>query len=452
MKWFKWFASLRWRVFAPLIVANIAVCFAVLFVDILHDAAVDVSARNKQVKRDLTRMERYTTEREAIIYAMAISSFYEWSPEIPILVELWTRDNHRLYINQKKIHFKYAPLVGDPNKVIQIIANGEPYNLIRHDGSRWSLRIAIPKSPQSPQELWQEYTHKPPFQYHLFLACPVLALFLWLAIIRGLAPLRSLSQTLTRRTANDLSLLNFDAHYAELKPVVEALDSLLLRLQKKMQREQSFIQEAGQKLRAPMAEIESLVQKLIMAARQPSNETNNPSAKHLLEQRISTAIANTSGVIQQLLEMAQMDGMAAQGSEALDCAQWVRNDLAQRVSALLAQQIDISMEAPQSLVVSLNRSMFQLIWHNLLDIATTSVIGGGEIAIGLRLENAQLILTVADDGAGMVPVQDDDFAVAGLSLAIVQRLANRIGAAFAQSSGLHGRGCQFTVSIPMQIA
>ncbi|MEN9867778.1 MAG: hypothetical protein RL748_3368 [Pseudomonadota bacterium] len=440
------------RLFIPIVLANCAVWLTFLTQNILQEATIDIWQRTLEVELRSGALETCSTEQEAIMVAKAIAAMYEWSPDVPILVELWTKNNQRLFFNQKKLRFTYAPLIGDPKKITTAVANGKNYNLIRKDGPRWSLRVAIPQPLQPLHEYIAEFAAEPRFTGPLMVSFSMLILTLWLAASRGLLPLRQLARRVAERPASDLSPMHFDVRYAELKPMAAALDAMLLQLKQSVEHEQSFIQHAGQQLQGPMAQITALVQVLGSDA--------CAADKQLAEQQIDAAIARTSHLIQQLLEMARVEGMRMQDQQRLDVAQLVRQYLAKMVTAARARQIALALEAPQVLLHSLEHNSFQLIFHNLLDNAIRYGRGGGLVEIELSQQGDSLLLSVADDGPGIHPEQreqvferfyrgagDDSFGT-GLGLAIVRQAATRLNASVEITDGLQGRGCRFLVRIP----
>lgn len=450
--------SLRRRIFIPLFLANIAVWLAVLTLNILMEATIDVRNRVGEVERRSAVLESCTTEQEAIMTAKVLAVLYEWSPQVPILFELWSSEatspqpSRRLFFNQKNLKFSYAPLIGDPNKVTEVIANGNQYNLIRKDGPRWSLRVAIPQPLQPLHEYIIEYGTEREYLTQVATSFFLLTLMLWAAMTRGLRPLQLLAQRIAERQESDLSPLKVDAKYAELQPMAKALDALMLQLNASVEREQSFIQYAGQQLHAPLAQIKALVQVLA--------SESNATEKQAASEQIDAAIARTSHLIQQLLEMAWVDGVQTQDKQSQDIAELVRLHLAKIIPNARAKQISLSLEAPEHLLHYVERNSLQLILQNLLDNAMRFVRVGGMVEVELTADGESLVLSVADDGPG-IRVEERELVFerfyrgagnatfgSGLGLAIARQAATRMGAALTISSGLQGQGCCFVLRIP----
>jgi signal transduction histidine kinase len=438
------------RLFFSIMFVYAATWVALLLQTFAHTFTDKIPMMAAVLKRESRTLNGFTNLPEATAFMAAISRKYDNinNKNAPYLTELWTRDNQRVFFDKKQ--FAYAPLVVDPQSITTRLINGKNYHVFRHDGMRWSLRIAKPI--ESPAEVMQWYGYK--LSLNMWLILPCLMLPLWFGITRGLRPLRLLVTLIAGRDAEDLSPLHFDAKYGELKPVAAALDSLLLRLRAKILREQAFVQDAAHELCTPMAVISAQVHVLAKAATIPE--------KQEARQHLDHAIARAAHLIRQLLALARVDRMRAQESQMQDVAQQVRLDLEQMAPAALARQVTLSLEAPPSLLHCLERNTFQSILHNLLDNAIRYGHVGGTVQVKLTKEANHLLLIVTDDGPGISAAEQElvferfyrgtghAASGSGLGLAIVLQAAKRLGASVKLSNGALGKGCQFTVTIPIE--
>ncbi len=238
-------------------------------------------------------------------------------------MELWSHDDKRIFFDER--HRLPGPaIISHAQQPTARIIQGKHYLTVKQDGAHWSLRITAP-DPGFVDFVIDDSGHT---IRQILVCAPFLLLPMWFAILRGLLPLRLLSERLLKREAEDLSPLHFDAKYGEIKPLVAALDGLLLRLHNKVKREHAFVQDAAHELRTPMAVISAQVHVLAKAA--------SPADKMEAERYINHAIARASHLIEQLLELARVDGMRKQADQILDLTQLVRLDLAQLGAAAKA--------------------------------------------------------------------------------------------------------------------
>jgi len=284
------------------------------------------------------------------------------------------------------------------------------------------------------------------------LAFPVIFLPIWLAVSRGLRPLQRLSDQMAARHDGDLSALNIDAQYDELKPLASALEELLLALRNKIEREHAFLSDAAHELRTPMAVIMAETHVLAMA--------DSPSQRMAAEQRMEQAITRSSHLIAQLLQLAHVGHELATVCEPIDVAQLVQDELALSVPGALARNMELTLEAPDTLWRALERNTLQSILHNLVDNAIRYVHPGGKIDVKLVEHPSALTLTVCDNGPGIALSEHGlvferfhrgvghDVAGSGLGLAIVKRAVEKLGGTVVLTNGPDNLGCQFVVTLP----
>jgi signal transduction histidine kinase len=212
------------------------------------------------------------------------------------------------------------------------------------------------------------------------------------------------------------------------------------------------VQDAAHEIRTPLAVINA--QAHVMARSQ--SEAERTQAQAHLEQ----AIARTSHLAQQLLNLAALDDAQRPAPRELDVAQWLRAVLAQAAPAAMARQIELSLDAPDSLPARLDLPALESIAQNLLDNAVRYTPPGGNVAVVLRCEGPMLHLAVQDDGPGIAASEHARVFErfyrglghaangSGLGLAIVRQAVLRMGGQVHVGEGLGGRGVGFFISIP----
>ncbi|RZJ09438.1 MAG: sensor histidine kinase, partial [Acidovorax sp.] len=271
--------------------------------------------------------------------------------------------------------------------------DGTSYRIYTGSNTRWTLRVIEPKRMdvhflQSSGRALLPY---------LLLASPFVLLPVWLSVRNGLRPLQQLAHRIAQRGRDDLQPVGFDAQHRELKPLEQSLDHLFAQLRQKVERERAFVQDAAHEIRTPLAVITA--QAHVMARSQSEDERTQ--AQGHLEQ----AIARTSHLAQQLLDLAALDEAQRPAPRDLDVAQWLRAALAQAAPQAMARQIELSLDAPDNLPTRLDLPALESVAHNLIDNAVRYVPAGGNVALTLRHEDGVLHLAVQDDGPG-IPVTE----------------------------------------------
>lgn len=322
--------------------------------------------------------------------------------------------------------------------------------LARAQAGPWQLTLAEPRLGDATVLGWlgRELIGS------LLLAFPLVLLPLWIAVRRGMKPLNLLAERVARRDAQDLSPLGITPEHDELKPLATAFDGLLARLRAQLQRERAFVQDAAHELRTPMAVVAAQAHLLATAV--------DDAERRQAVDALNAALHRASHLSRQLLTLATLDEGRPAAPAELDLTALVEQALAALAPRALALGLELSLDAPPTLLARLDRGAFESVLNNLVDNALRYVPGGGRIAVTLGTTPDGLRLQVADDGPG-IPLEQreaaferfwrgagrSDIAGTGLGLAIVRRAVARLHGQVHLGDGLDGRGCGFTVELPL---
>lgn len=343
-----------------------------------------------------------------------------------------------------------AILKGVNSAVVETVINGNRYRIYRSELGRWAVLLGEPITPQ--RGLLASLSND--LGVSVLISFPLVLLAVWLAVRRGLRPLQVLSKTIAERGADDLTPLGLDTKYVELQPLTSALDRLLSQLHMKVAREHHFVQDAAHELRTPMAVISAQAHVMAMA--------NDIEQRREAGQHLSDAIARASHLIEQLLDLARIDATNTTAPTTFDVAQLLRQELVNLAPIAMARDIELSLDAPDELNCSLVQHAFLSIVQNLLTNAVRYGNDGGRVAVEISVIEGTLTLSVADDGPGIAEaerslvferfyrVAGTDTSGSGLGLAIVTQAVARLRGTVHLRSGLDGRGCCFTVTLPLQ--
>lgn len=364
-----------------------------------------------------------------------------------VLMELRDAGGARVYVSPRAAR---ADLQGPPGSFTDGSVNGQPYRRYHGRHGRWSLTVAAPRL-----DTWSMFRlMSGSLTLDMLIAFPFVLVPVWIAVRRGLRPLRSLSDRIAARGPDDLSPLGVAPRYAELQPLAGALDRLLDQLRHRLARERGFVQDAAHELRTPLAVMSAQAHVLVMAT--------DPGEREQAGRRMIHAMNRASHMIEQLLDMANIDDGKQVVPDEFDVAELVRTDLALLAPAALARHIDLVLDAPDALRCRLDLHAFQAILHNLVTNAIAYIPEHGRVHVALRDAGAALALAVADDGPGIPPGEralvferfyrgaGHDTPGAGLGLAIVREAAARLGGGVALEDGIDGKGCRFVVTIPLE--
>jgi two-component system sensor histidine kinase TctE len=275
----------------------------------------------------------------------------------------------------------------------------------------------------------------------------------WIGLKRGFEPLDRLRREVAARPRNDLRPLDETRAPGEVRPLIQEVNALIVRLQTMMDAQRRFIADAAHQLRTPFAGLKAQAE---LAKREQVSEP----VRDALE-RICISAQRCSHLVTQLLTLARNEPEARQDAplEMLDLHRVSQEIAAHWAPEALQKNIDLGFEAEdrQCPVKGDEASLRDLI-DNLIDNAICYTPAGGRITVRAGYGDATW-LEVEDNGAG-IPVEQRGRVFerfhripgnvqpgSGLGLAIVLEVAIRHGARVEILDGQEG-GALFRVSFP----
>ena len=415
-------------------------------------AQVTTSAKQRErgelVMTVLAKIENAEQARTvATWYSTLFNAQYQRAalPE-KFVLQLQNKQGQVLFASATASKFPFQGVAGE---VKENEFSGERYQIYRSESGPWILLIGEP----APDRGWLLTRLSRNLTMSILISFPLLLIPIWFAVTRGMRPLQTLSNLIATRGPDDLSPLKLDVKYAELLPLTEALDRLLSQLRTKLSREHGFVQDAAHELRTPMAVISAQAHVMLKADDQRQRQE---AAKNLDE-----AIARASHLIQQLLDLARIDQNETMGIETLDLCQILRQSMAEMAPLAIERQIELELEAPDELIQAIDKHTFLSIIHNLLSNALHYGNDRGQVLVELKVTDNTMVLSVADDGPGIVDekralvferfyrMAGTDKSGSGLGLAMVAQAVTRLHGNVRVETGLNARGCRFIVEIPL---
>lgn len=283
----------------------------------------------------------------------------------------------------------------------------------------------------------------------------LLALVCWLLTGRVLKPLRQTADAIAAKTPDDLTQVPAAGQPKELKPIVQALNGVLGRLDHALQAERRFTADAAHELRTPLAGLHMHVQLL---------QRQHPALAapfHKLRQDIGRSTA----LVDSLLTLARLDPLsrAQLAREPVPLTPLLERlrtahaeEAARRAIALALRN---TLTARQALAPA-HPALLEIALRNLLENALRYCPDGSRIEIEASWHDGQVRLAVRDDGPGVDPasmrrlterffrVLGQEAGGSGLGLSIVQRIADLHGMTLGFGPGLGGRGLGVTLDLP----
>ncbi|MCK5941334.1 MAG: HAMP domain-containing histidine kinase [Planctomycetes bacterium] len=217
-----------------------------------------------------------------------------------------------------------------------------------------------------------------------------------------------------------------------------------------------FLAAATHELKTPLATISLLLESL-RDGRVPDEKRQRYLTNGLQEaERLERGLHNVlkaAGLRSTTAATARHDG---------DLAVDVRQAVAAMQARAQATDVQLVVDAPDSLPVRRDAAAIQLVLRNLLDNAIKFSPSGTTVRVRLAAEHGHATITVQDAGRGLDDAErerafqpfwrgdDEASGGTGLGLHLVQEMVAAHGGSVAAHSDGRGRGSTFVVRIPLE--
>lgn len=258
-------------------------------------------------------------------------------------------------------------------------------------------------------------------QAFLAMVLPLVVLLLWglgRTVSDTTAPVAALARTVARRAPDDLSPVGAAGLPLELRPLAEALDTHLLRIEALRRSERDFVANAAHELRTPLA-----------AVRARLDLSSDPDARAALEQ-----VDALTRRVERLLQLGRLEAGVGLGRGPCDLL---------RVLRLLLEELRPTSRHPfrlddsdlESLMVGADADAVAILLRNLLENAAEH--GSGEVRVTLFPDGRLRIENPAD----ITALPEGRFAHRagsggqGLGLSIIEAMAQALDLSLAREAG-----------------
>jgi two-component system sensor histidine kinase QseC len=260
------------------------------------------------------------------------------------------------------------------------------------------------------------------------LALPLMALAVWWVVGRTLRPVDAVARQVGALDAQALAPLDESAPLpSEIAPLRNALNALIRRISDAFENERRFTADAAHELRTPLAALKVQAQVALRA-------TADDSRQHALNQVIA-GVDRMTHLVEQLLTLARVDPARQEiAPQPLDPAAIVSDVCAELQPQAQRQGQSLTVDAAPGCTIAVTPAWLQIALRNLVDNALRYAGDGTRIEVRLASVGADCMLSVADDGPGVVP-----------------GLRARLTARFVRGE-TEGEGCGLGLSIAARVA
>ncbi|MDO9143729.1 MAG: sensor histidine kinase N-terminal domain-containing protein [Rhodoferax sp.] len=282
----------------------------------------------------------------------------------------------------------------------------------------------------------------------------VIALVVFVVVQRATRPVRNLSLQLQQRRADDLTPLSLDNAPHELRPLLDATNTTMRRLQHLLENQKRFVRDTAHQLRTPLAVLKVQVQSALRG--------DVDAHQGLLE--ISHTVERATQLANQMLALAKVAQLAQEkATEAVDWAGVVR-EVALDLSPLIADKaLDFDIDTVPA-PIQTHAWMLRELSRNLLHNAIRYSPEHGKLQVRLLCDASHAALVISDNGPGISEElrkrlfqpfsAGQAHSGSGLGLAICLEISHTLGGQIELVNRLnHGRieGLDTTVRLPLAI-
>ncbi|WP_050464062.1 sensor histidine kinase [Herbaspirillum autotrophicum] len=269
----------------------------------------------------------------------------------------------------------------------------------------------------------------------LLLLFPFLGALIWIAVSRGLAPVRRAADEVKQLDMHALAPIADVGLPQEIQPLTHALNDLLLRLKSAMQVQRAFVADAAHELRTPLTALRLQVQ---LAER-----ADNAEERQAAFQDLKNGLERATHLVHQLLTLARQEPGLRQHVE-LDLTALVQRVIADMSPLALHRNIDLGMTEAAAVTVSGDADALRILFSNLLVNAVHYSAPGGTVDVAMQWMDERAVVTIQDSGPGIpaahmervfdrfyraADAQTQAVVGSGLGLAIVRQIADLHGIA-----------------------
>lgn len=323
--------------------------------------------------------------------------------------------------NENGQDFLFTPDLG--NFVTQSV-DGEPWRIVWTRSADAKYIIAVGQELDYRRDVVWDMTEE--FMMPWGIGIVLLSVSMVLIIVFEFMPLNRLARDLYRRPEDDLSPLPSANLPAEIRPLADAMNRLLEKIEKMLARERGFIADSAHELRSPLTALK--VQLEVIRLSKNDEKTKGEALK-----KLESGINRCTRLVEQLLALSKAESSAR--SNAGECILWhnIVSSLADEYEPAAAQK-DIKIRFTNDNTAPFetgNAVLASLIVRNLLDNA-----------VKYSPKNAQIDIVL----------KDKTLSVINSDSAVPQKHLAHLGQRFYRPAGQQQTGSGLGLSIVSRIA
>lgn len=282
---------------------------------------------------------------------------------------------------------------------------------------------------------------------------PFFGLLIWLSVDRGLSSLKRIARDIANRHSAELKTVDITNAPLEVKPLIEALNKLFVRLEETFERNKRFSADAAHELRTPLAALKTQAQ---VALRAPSENAVKAGLKNVI-----LGVDRCTHIVQQLLTLSRLEPEHHLEMQLFHLSNLAAEIVAQLAPQALEKNIEIELDSnDKEILMYANETAIAILIRNLVDNAIRYTPIGGNVKVYLQENEDNILIQVTDNGPGIPKelrnrvferfyrVLGTQASGSGLGLAIVQQIVELHHAHIVLDEPPSGQGLEFSIYFP----
>lgn len=315
-----------------------------------------------------------------------------------------------------------------PDGLQTITAKGDRWRVYvktLHDGRR----IALAQDTALRDEIARDGALRTLLPFIILI--PMLIGMTSIVIRRMLRPIRLLAFSVDHRSEQELGVLNTTDIPVEIRPFIEAINRLLLRVSRSIEIQRRFVADAAHELRSPLTALSLQAEGLDIG--------QMPIDTKVRVNKLREGLMRARSLLEQLLAYARVqEPQRVPVVTKVSMRQIFRRVLEDLMSLAEAKNIDIGVLNENDVLIEANETDVMTLIKNLVDNAIRYTPENGQIDLDAVELNGRLFLSVQDTGPGIPPeeqarvfdpfyrVLGNDEIGSGLGLSIVKTITERM--------------------------
>ena len=288
----------------------------------------------------------------------------------------------------------------------------------------------------------------------MIISYPILALFIWLIVGKGLKSIGQVTREIRQRDSYFLEPIPVHLAPIEVQPFIEELNTLLDTLESTLLREKRFASDAAHELRTPLAALRTQTA-LAKQAKSPNDQ------KEAFE-KIIKSIDRSSHIIEQLLALSRAGPeVTLEGKSKVNLVRLATDLIAELYPSALEKNTEVALIYDQEPIYILAHSAaIGMLMRNLVDNAIKYTPRDSSVEVMISQNAESTCLKVIDNGNGIPEALrervferffrgiEETMSGCGLGLGIVNQVVTLHNAHIELNTPPSGKGLEVKVNFP----